>query len=118
MTSEKLKVLELFSGIGGLHWGLKGSTVDYEIRAAVEINPVLTEIYKYNFPGTSMLQKNIEGLSAPFLNKLDFNMIAMSPPCQPFCRYKCQTQNVKPIASTILCIIFAIHFFLQNGKRT
>lgn len=42
----ELKVLELFSGIGGMHYALKESGVPGEVIAAIEINTVANEVYK------------------------------------------------------------------------
>ncbi|VDP51544.1 unnamed protein product [Schistosoma curassoni] len=55
-----MRVLELYAGIGGMHIAFKGSTVKHEVVAAVEINDVATDVYKYNFPNTLTLNRVIE----------------------------------------------------------
>nr|XP_022916822.1 tRNA (cytosine-5-)-methyltransferase [Onthophagus taurus] len=81
-----MKVLELYSGIGGMHLGLKASNVSGEIITSIDINTVANVVYKHNFPTTNLLNRNIQGLSAQFINKLEVDTILMSPPCQPFTR--------------------------------
>ncbi|XP_049951686.1 tRNA (cytosine(38)-C(5))-methyltransferase isoform X1 [Schistocerca serialis cubense] len=80
-----LRVLELFSGIGGMHYALRESCSG-EVVAAVDINTVANLVYTANFPQTKLLQKNIESLTAEEINNMGINMILMSPPCQPFTR--------------------------------
>lgn len=46
LLNMELKVLELFSGIGGMHYALKESGVPGEVIAAIEINTVANEVYK------------------------------------------------------------------------
>ncbi|KAK9885389.1 hypothetical protein WA026_010886 [Henosepilachna vigintioctopunctata] len=81
-----MKIIELFSGIGGMHFALKGSDVEGEVVLAVDINPVANKIYTYNFPDVKQLSRNIQSLSADFLNSFRADTILMSPPCQPFTR--------------------------------
>ncbi|XP_051871990.1 tRNA (cytosine(38)-C(5))-methyltransferase isoform X2 [Pristis pectinata] len=84
IPSPLLRVLELYSGIGGMHYALKGSCIAAEVVAAVDINTVANEVYKCNFPNTCIYPKTIEGMTVDEFNKLNFDMILMSPPCQPF----------------------------------
>ncbi|ERL93422.1 tRNA (cytosine(38)-C(5))-methyltransferase [Dendroctonus ponderosae] len=81
-----MQVLELYSGIGGMHMAFKESGKPGCIKAAVEINTTANSIYKYNFPDTKLLNLNIEGLTADTINQLEVDTILMSPPCQPFTR--------------------------------
>ncbi|XP_055085943.1 tRNA (cytosine(38)-C(5))-methyltransferase isoform X2 [Periophthalmus magnuspinnatus] len=83
---EPLRVLELYSGIGGMHFALKGCGVPAQVVAAVDINTTANHIYKHNFPSTPMWSKSIEGIPLEDFNKLSIDMILMSPPCQPFTR--------------------------------
>jgi len=87
----KYKVLELFSGIGGMHAAvnlLQKSTEDeFEIVAAIDINTTANMIYRFNHPNTSHWQRNITGITAKEINKkLSPDIILMSPPCQPHTR--------------------------------
>ncbi|XP_069581493.1 tRNA (cytosine(38)-C(5))-methyltransferase isoform X2 [Brachyistius frenatus] len=83
---ESLRVLELFSGIGGMHYGLHESGVPAQVVAAVDINTTANLVYRHNFPDTVLWNKTIEGVSIDDFNALSFDMILMSPPCQPFTR--------------------------------
>ncbi|XP_060048216.1 tRNA (cytosine(38)-C(5))-methyltransferase isoform X2 [Erinaceus europaeus] len=83
---EALRVLELYSGIGGMHQALRESQIPARVVAAIDVNTVANEVYKYNFPHTQLLPKTIEGVTIEEFDRLSFNMVLMSPPCQPFTR--------------------------------
>ncbi|KAM7370259.1 hypothetical protein PAMP_011527 [Pampus punctatissimus] len=102
---EKLRVLELYSGIGGMHFALKESGIPAEVVAAVDINTTANEIYRHNFPGTALWNKTIEGLTLGDFNKLHFDMILMSPPCQPFTRIGLQGDIADPRTKSFLYIL-------------
>ncbi|XP_054245944.1 tRNA (cytosine(38)-C(5))-methyltransferase isoform X2 [Indicator indicator] len=81
-----LRVLELYSGIGGMHQALKESCRWAEVVAAVDVNTLANEVYKHNFPGTPLWAKTIESITLQEFDRLSFDMVLMSPPCQPFTR--------------------------------
>ena len=85
-----LRVLELFSGIGGMHAAcdiVKDATGhEMEVVGAVDINTVSNEVYRHNHPDTPCLQRNITGLTPEYLRSLAPDMVLMSPPCQPHTR--------------------------------
>ncbi|KAL6259587.1 hypothetical protein P5V15_009504 [Pogonomyrmex californicus] len=81
-----MKVLELYSGIGGMHYALCESGIAGEVVAAIDINPIANDVYHHNFPKTTLMNRNIQSISTQELNKLDIDAIFMSPPCQPFTR--------------------------------
>lgn len=81
-----MKVLELFSGIGGMHYACLESGIPYEVVAAADINTVANEVYRHNFPSVPLICRNIQSISAFEINKLAPDMLLMSPPCQPFTR--------------------------------
>ncbi|XP_068603923.1 tRNA (cytosine(38)-C(5))-methyltransferase isoform X4 [Brachionichthys hirsutus] len=83
---ERLRVLELYSGIGGMHYALEESGVPFQVVAAIDINTTANKIYSHNFPNTPVWNKNIEGITVDDLNKLSCDLLLMSPPCQPFTR--------------------------------
>ncbi|XP_078136823.1 tRNA (cytosine(38)-C(5))-methyltransferase isoform X4 [Sander vitreus] len=90
MESERVpwRVLELYSGIGGMHYALKESGIPAQVVAAIDINTTANQIYGHNFPDTALWNKTIEGISLDDFNKLSIDMILMSPPCQPFTRLR------------------------------
>ncbi|XP_030625245.1 tRNA (cytosine(38)-C(5))-methyltransferase [Chanos chanos] len=102
---ERLRVLELYSGIGGMHYALEESGVPAEVVAAVDVNTTANNIYKHNFPNTPLWPKTIEGMTLNDFNKLNFDMILMSPPCQPFTRIGLQGDISDPRARSFLYIL-------------
>ncbi|XP_007934522.1 tRNA (cytosine(38)-C(5))-methyltransferase [Orycteropus afer afer] len=102
---EPLRVLELYSGIGGMHQALRESCVPAHVVAAIDVNTVANEVYKYNFPHTLLLAKTIEGITLEEFDSLSFNMILMSPPCQPFTRIGLQGDKTDPRASSFLYLL-------------
>ncbi|XP_038124200.1 tRNA (cytosine(38)-C(5))-methyltransferase [Cyprinodon tularosa] len=57
---QPLRVLELYSGIGGMHYALKESGAPAKVVAAVDINTTANKIYRHNFPDTPLWNKTIE----------------------------------------------------------
>ncbi|XP_036044888.1 tRNA (cytosine(38)-C(5))-methyltransferase isoform X2 [Onychomys torridus] len=102
---EPLRVLELYSGIGGMHHALRESGIPALVVAAIDVNTVANEVYKHNFPHTHLLAKTIEGISLEEFDKLSFNMILMSPPCQPFTRIGLQGDMTDPRTNSFLYIL-------------
>lgn len=82
----KLRVLELYSGIGGMHCALQESGIPYEVVASIDINTTANKIYRHNFKGTYLMESGIETLTVTQVDRMKIDMILMSPPCQPFTR--------------------------------
>nr|XP_042134018.1 tRNA (cytosine(38)-C(5))-methyltransferase isoform X3 [Peromyscus maniculatus bairdii] len=85
--------------------GIKESGIPAHVVAAVDVNTVANEVYKHNFPHTHLLAKTIEGISVEEFDKLSFNMILMSPPCQPFTRIGLQGDMTDPRTNSFLYIL-------------
>ncbi|XP_072268880.1 tRNA (cytosine(38)-C(5))-methyltransferase [Pyxicephalus adspersus] len=102
---SRLRVLELYSGMGGMHCGLTESGASAEVVAAVDVNTIANEVYKYNFPNTPLWPKSIEGIPLKELDSLSFDMILMSPPCQPFTRIGLQGDVSDPRAKSFLYVL-------------
>ncbi|XP_075935567.1 tRNA (cytosine(38)-C(5))-methyltransferase [Anarhichas minor] len=102
---ESLRVLELYSGIGGMHYALKESGIPAQVVAAIDINTTANQIYNHNFPDTTLWNKTIEGMTLDDFNKLPFDMILMSPPCQPFTRIGLQGDIADPRTKSFLYIL-------------
>nr|XP_025038614.1 tRNA (cytosine-5-)-methyltransferase isoform X4 [Pelodiscus sinensis] len=100
-----VRVLELYSGIGGMHQALAESCIPAEVVAAIDVNTIANEVYKYNFPSTPLWAKTIEGITLADFNKLSFDMILMSPPCQPFTRIGLQGDVSDPRTNSFLYIL-------------
>lgn len=52
----------------------------------MDINTVANGVYAFNHKETCLMNNNIQKLNVKLLEKLDINMILMSPPCQPHTR--------------------------------
>ncbi|XP_040921839.1 tRNA (cytosine(38)-C(5))-methyltransferase [Toxotes jaculatrix] len=102
---ETLRVLELYSGIGGMHYALKESGIPSQVVASIDINTTANQIYRHNFPDTPLWNKTIEGITLDDFNKLSFDMILMSPPCQPFTRLGRQGDIHDPRTKSFLFIL-------------
>ncbi|XP_048367269.1 tRNA (cytosine(38)-C(5))-methyltransferase isoform X6 [Sphaerodactylus townsendi] len=102
---EQLRVLELYSGIGGMHQALQASGIPAEVVVAIDVNTVANEVYKHNFPTTSLWSKTIEGISLKEFDRLSFDMILMSPPCQPFTRIGRHGDTSDPRTRSFLYIL-------------
>nr|XP_005282501.1 tRNA (cytosine(38)-C(5))-methyltransferase isoform X2 [Chrysemys picta bellii] len=81
------------------------SCISAEVAAAVDVNTVANEVYKHNFPSTPLWAKTIEGITLAELNRLSFDMILMSPPCQPFTRIGLQGDVSDPRTNSFLYIL-------------
>ncbi|XP_075262138.1 uncharacterized protein LOC142353700 [Convolutriloba macropyga] len=88
-----MKVLELFSGIGGMHYALKSFQKDCDSNIhqhtfdviAVDNNQNANSVYHLNF-GAAPICKNVESLPETWFSESKFDILTMSPPCQPFTR--------------------------------
>ena len=79
------KVLDLFSGCGGLSHGL--AQAGWEVIAANEIDQWAADTYRKNHPTVEMLQGDIRSISSGFLKDRFrglVDMVAGGPPCQGF----------------------------------
>ncbi|XP_011562608.3 tRNA (cytosine(38)-C(5))-methyltransferase [Plutella xylostella] len=99
------RILELYSGIGGMHCAWKESGLPGEVAAAVDINTVANEVYKHNFPETKSLTRNIQTLTKSEIEKLNVDTILMSPPCQPFTRNGKYLDEEDPRTNSLLAIL-------------
>ncbi|XP_046467586.1 tRNA (cytosine(38)-C(5))-methyltransferase [Neodiprion pinetum] len=81
-----MKVLELYSGVGGMHFALRESGIQYNVLTSIDINTAANEVYRENFPDTVNLGRNIQSFDIEQIRKLSVDTILMSPPCQPFTR--------------------------------
>lgn len=80
---KDIRVIEWFSGIGGMHHALKLAEIPMTIVAAIDINEIANHIYQHNFH-QAPITKNIENLSVKWIEQLEANAWLMSPPCQPY----------------------------------
>ncbi|KFV19775.1 tRNA (cytosine(38)-C(5))-methyltransferase, partial [Tauraco erythrolophus] len=81
------------------------SCASAEVVAAVDVNTLANEVYKHNFPSTPLWAKTIEGITLKEFDTLSFDMILMSPPCQPFTRVGLQGDVSDPRTKSFLYIL-------------
>ncbi|XP_055388953.1 tRNA (cytosine(38)-C(5))-methyltransferase-like [Condylostylus longicornis] len=111
-----LKVAELFSGIGGMHCGLKlweesqreaGRQIGCEVTLAMDFSERAREVYKYNFPTVTPSSRNVTAQSLQFWIDLNVDVWMLSPPCQPYTRQGLKKES-KDIRSNSLSYLLNI----------
>ena len=79
------RVLEFYSGIGGMHYALQQCGHAAAVVRAFDINTVANRTYEHNFGG-KVCAKNLETVSAKELASFGCDTFLMAPPCQPYTR--------------------------------
>jgi len=89
IRNKRLKVIDLFSGVGGLSYGFAHND-NFEIVAANEILPNMAKAYSLNHPSTRVYTEDIKDFNAEKIKK-DLNIeadeidiIVGGPPCQAY----------------------------------
>ncbi|KAI9226277.1 MAG: S-adenosyl-L-methionine-dependent methyltransferase [Piptocephalis tieghemiana] len=106
--SEKgrpLRVLEFYSGIGGMHYSIEQSGIKAKVVGAFDINTTANDVYRHNFPQAHLYQRNIEALPLAFYEKQAADMYLMSPPCQPYTRLGNQQGSLDPRAKSFIYLL-------------
>ncbi|XP_031832901.2 tRNA (cytosine(38)-C(5))-methyltransferase [Nomia melanderi] len=118
-----MRVLELYSGIGGMHYAFQESGVHGNCVAAVDINTVANDVYKHNFPNVCLMNRNVQSISAQEINDLHIDTIFMSPPCQPYTRVGLQKDVLDNRSSSLFYVLELIpqikllkYILLENVK--
>lgn len=87
--NKKLKVIDLFCGVGGLSYGF-GHDNNFEIVAANEILPNMAKAYSLNHPSVKVYVDDIKNFGAYCVKKdlkiesIDIDIIVGGPPCQAY----------------------------------
>jgi DNA (cytosine-5)-methyltransferase 1 len=87
--AKKLKVIDLFSGVGGLSYGFAHDD-NFEIVAANEILPNMAKAYSLNHPTAKVYAEDIKDFSADKIEKdlgikpSEIDIIVGGPPCQAY----------------------------------
>jgi site-specific DNA-cytosine methylase len=102
VSTGRLRVLELYCGIGGCAAALDGAA---EVVAAIDIDRRALEIYRRNFPGHATLARTIEGLTAAELAGFRADLWWLSPPCQPYTRRGLGRDDQDPRAASLLALL-------------
>lgn len=88
MAKNNFTCVDLFSGAGGLSCGLEQA--GFNVLFASDINPVYSETFQLNHPGTIFYTKDIKKLkgkdilTACKIKKGELDLLAGGPPCQGF----------------------------------
>ncbi|KAF9901229.1 tRNA (cytosine-5-)-methyltransferase [Linnemannia zychae] len=83
---HQFRVLEFYSGIGGMHYAFDRSGHKGQILKAFDINTTANEVYAHNHGKKQLAQRNIEAVAMEFYDKQEADVWLMSPPCQPYTR--------------------------------
>ncbi|PIP73041.1 MAG: DNA (cytosine-5-)-methyltransferase, partial [Candidatus Lloydbacteria bacterium CG22_combo_CG10-13_8_21_14_all_47_15] len=89
IKSGKLKVIDLFSGVGGLSYGFAHDN-NFEIVATNEILPNMAKAYSLNHPAVKIYVEDIKDFNAQKIeNDLgikasEIDIIVGGPPCQAY----------------------------------
>ncbi|KAF9925169.1 tRNA (cytosine-5-)-methyltransferase, partial [Linnemannia zychae] len=83
---HQFRVLEFYSGIGGMHYAFNRSGNKGQILKAFDINTTANEVYAHNHGKKQLAQRNIEAVPLEFYDKQEADVWLMSPPCQPYTR--------------------------------
>lgn len=78
-----MKIIDLFSGVGGFSKGAMMASENNKIVAANEFDPEIAKSYEANHKGTKMIVGDISQVKEQ-LFKIDADMIIGGPPCQGF----------------------------------
>lgn len=87
--SRKIKIVDLFAGVGGLSYGFS-KEASFEIVAANEILPKMAKAYELNHPFVKVYCKDIVdfGLKDLFndigIHKGEIDIVVGGPPCQAY----------------------------------
>ncbi len=89
-----MRVLELFSGIGGWRFALPPSA---SVVAAYDVSPAANETYLLNH-GDAPRPRELATIPVAELGGLGADTWVMSPPCQPYCRMGLKADLADPRA--------------------
>ncbi len=82
---EKIKILDLFSGIGGFSYAAEQLVGGYQTEAFCEIDPFCQKVLKKNFPNVPIYD-DVRKLKDDTARLGRINIVCGGFPCQPFSR--------------------------------
>ncbi|MBM7550936.1 DNA (cytosine-5-)-methyltransferase [Peptoniphilus gorbachii] len=116
MSKSKIKVVDLFAGVGGFHLGLSRASDQYEVVWANQYEPsrrnqFAYKIYKKNFPQTPISNEDITKVNKEQIPYMDFLVAGF--PCQD---YSVATSGAKGIEGKKGVLWWEIHKVLSIKK--
>lgn len=106
---NELRVVEFYSGIGGMHYGLKYAAASENLAAnvvaAFDINPVANHTYEYNFGKGVVRKNNIERVAISVFDDFKAALWMLAPPCQPYTRQGLKKDAKDARASSFLSLL-------------
>ncbi|CDS35898.1 DNA methyltransferase 2 putative [Echinococcus multilocularis] len=100
-----MRVLELYSGIGGMRAALELSGLAFEIARALDVNDLANSVYNSAYNCSDASNRALESLSEEECLLFGADLWTMSPPCQPFTRMGNQKRGKDTRCSSLLIII-------------
>lgn len=88
MTNNRPTAVDLFCGVGGFSLGIEQS--GFDILTAIDINPINCACYKFNFPETPVICRDIrtvtgDNIRDTFPDKdTEIDLVFSRSPCQSF----------------------------------
>ncbi|EOY31434.1 Pentatricopeptide repeat superfamily protein, putative [Theobroma cacao] len=98
-AEEPWRVLEFYSGIGGMRYSLMKAGVNAQVVEAFDINDTANDVYQHNF-GHRPYQGNIQSLTDADLDSYKAHVWLLSPPCQPYTRQDTRAKMVEILAKS------------------
>lgn len=116
MSKEKIKVVDLFAGVGGFHLGLSRASNQYEVVWANQYEPsrkiqFAYSIYKKNFPKTPVSNDDIGTVNKDTIPEMD--LLVAGFPCQD---YSVATSGAKGIEGKKGVLWWQIHEVLSKKQ--
>lgn len=116
MSKSKIKVVDLFAGVGGFHLGLLRSSDQFEIVWANQYEPsrknqFAYNIYKKNFPNTPISNEDIKEVNKDEIPDMD--LLVAGFPCQD---YSVATSGAKGIEGQKGVLWWEIHKVLYTKE--
>ncbi len=81
--NNKITVVDLFAGVGGLSYGFAKDS-DFEIIVANEIELNMAKAYQLNHPSVDVICKDIKYFTAQDIGCKNIDLVLGGPPCQAY----------------------------------
>ncbi len=107
-----VRVVEFFSGIGGMHYGLDvcaaaNPALRFDVVSSFDINPVANTVYQHNRQRCPVA-KDIKGISVEDFASLNADLWVLSPPCQPYTRTGLRRDHLDARAAPLCHLIHVL----------